>query len=60
MLHVLYCKYYMLYVLYCKLYLYYMLYVFSFVVCTCIVYGNFVYSGMEERLCQMPEFKQIN
>ena len=28
------------------------------VVCTCIVY--FSYSGMEERLCRMPEFKLIN
>ena len=28
------------------------------VVCSCIVY--FSYSGMEERLCRMPEFKLIN
>ena len=28
------------------------------VVCSCIVY--FSYSGMEERLCQMPELKLIN
>ena len=37
-----------------------MLYVISFVACTCIVCCNFVYSGMEERLCRMPEFKPIN
>ena len=37
-----------------------MLYVISFVACTCIVCCNFVYSGMEERLCRMPEFKYIN
>ena len=36
-----------------------MLYVFSFIACTCIVCCNFVYSGMEEWLCQMPECKQI-
>ena len=48
----------MLYV--CKLYLYCMLYVFIFVACTCIVCCNFVYSGMEEQLCQIPEFKQID
>ena len=29
-----------------------------YVVCTCIVF--FVYPGMEERLNQMSEFKQIN
>ena len=40
--------------------LYCMLYVISFVACTCIVCCNFVYSGMEERLCRMPEFKYIN
>ena len=32
--------------------------VLCIVVCTCIVY--FSYSGMEERLCRMPEFKHIN
>ena len=50
----------MLHALYCKLYLYCMLYVFCFVACTCIVCCNFVYSDMEEQLCGMPEFKQIN
>ena len=38
----------------------YMLYVFSFVPCTCIICCNLVHSGMEECLCQMQEFKQIN
>ena len=46
----------MLYVLYCKLYIC----IVSFVACTCIVCCNFVYSDMEEWLCQMPEFKYIN
>ena len=33
---------------------------YSLLLGTCIVCCNFVYSGMEERLCRMPEFKQIN